>query len=235
MFNDRNEVTFDDPRAVDVVCWYIRQTQGDKKIAVNCGWGQTLSQAMRDGRCLFYMCPDWRTMQIRADIPQVAGKVAVMPLPAWEPGGIRTSTWGGTGLAITKQCKNVDLAWKLAMYLYYDPDQLAPRFAATNILPPLKEAWSRPEFYDPQPFFSNQPIGKLYAELAPTVPAETFNAYSSTALGKLSEAYTNSALYFLDHGEDGLREYVASELKRCADAVRESLARNRFLNPKAGA
>ena len=161
VFNEQGNVIFDDECAVDVVCWYVRQTQGAKKISVSCGWGQTLSQAMNDGRCLFYICPDWRTMQIQADNANLAGKLAVMPLPAWEPGGIRTSTWGGTGLAITKQCKNPALAWKLAMYLYYDPTQLGPRFKATNIIPPLMEAWSRPEINEPRPFFSGQKIGAL--------------------------------------------------------------------------
>ena len=39
-------------------------------------------------------------------------------------------------------------------------------------------------------------------------------------------------IYFDENGENGLREYVTAELKRCADAVRESVARNRFLNPR---
>jgi arabinosaccharide transport system substrate-binding protein len=230
LFNEKEEVTFDDERSVDVVCWYVRQIQGKNRISVTCGWGQTLSRAMIDGRCLFYMCPDWRTMQIQADIPSLAGKLAVMPLPAWEKGGIRTSTWGGTGLAITKQCKNPDLAWKLAMYLYYDADQLGPRFAATNILPPLKEAWSRPEFDQPKPFFSNQKLGRIYSALAPDVPAEVVTAHTSSTTAKLSEAFTNTSLYYQEHGEDGLRDFARSELKRCADRAREIVRRNRFLN-----
>jgi arabinosaccharide transport system substrate-binding protein len=242
LFDRSEQVAFDNEKAADVICWYVRQTHGKDKIAVTCGWGQTLARAMLDGRCLFYMCPDWRTMQIRADIPSLEGKLAVMPLPAWERGGIRTSTWGGCGLAITKSCRNPELAWKLAMYLYYDPTQLGKRFAATNILPPLKEAWNQPEFDEPRPFFSNQRLGRLYAALAPQVPAETYTPYSTQAVGRLSEAYTNTALYYEAHGDAGMPEYALSELKRCAATVRASMARNRFLGiaqttrePQAGA
>jgi arabinosaccharide transport system substrate-binding protein len=117
-FDADGEVTFDSEEAVDVICWYVKQIQGDTRIAFPCGWGQNLSKAMLDGLCLFYICPDWRTAQFEADVPSLSGKLALMPLPAWEPGGRRTTTWGGTGLAITKQCKNPDLAWELAMYLY---------------------------------------------------------------------------------------------------------------------
>jgi arabinosaccharide transport system substrate-binding protein len=235
MFDEKQQVVFDNDRAAEVICWYVRQTHGPSKVGVTCGWGQSLARAMIDGRCLFYMCPDWRTMQIRADIPSLEGKLAVMPLPAREPGGIRTSTWGGCGLAITKSCKNPDLAWKLAMYLYYDAKQLGERFAATNILPPLKESWTRPEFDEPRPFFSNQRLGRLYAELAPQVPAETYTPYTNQAVGRLSEAFTNTALYFDEHGEQGMKEFARNELTRCADLVRASMARNRFLNPRVAA
>ncbi|MGN6724347.1 MAG: ABC transporter substrate-binding protein [Tepidisphaeraceae bacterium] len=230
MFDANGNVIFDSPIAVDTVCWYIEQTQGDNPVGYGCGSGQALSRAMLDGLALFYFCPDWRTRQIQNDVPDLAGKLALMPLPAWEPGGIRTSTWGGTGLAITKQCRRVDLAWKLAMYLYYDAAQVGPRFAQTNILPPLKAAWSYPEFDAKNPFFSGIELGHAYAELAPQVPKDYSTAYITQATSKLSDAYSNAMLYYTVHGEAGLREYTAGELKRCADQVRLLIARNHFLN-----
>ena len=239
VFDERGDVAFDSERAADVVCWYVKAIQGAERIAFPCGWGQNLSKAMIDGLCLFYVCPDWRTMQIQADIPSLRGKLAVMPMPAWTPGGRRTSTWGGTGLAFTKKCRDFELAWKLAMYLYYDADQLAPRFAATNILPPLKSAWARPEFDEPRPFFSGQRLGREYVALADDVPQEPSHAYMTMATGKLSEAYANAVLYHREHGDAGLREYTRAELARCADIVRRTIARNAFLardttNERAG-
>jgi arabinosaccharide transport system substrate-binding protein len=61
LFDAAGNVVFDDPRTLDVVCWYVKQAQGKDRIAFPCGWGQTLSRAMIDGLCLFYVCPDWRT------------------------------------------------------------------------------------------------------------------------------------------------------------------------------
>src|SRR4051812_17553146 len=116
MFDDYGACCFDNDLTAGVVCWYVKQNTGKDRIGFPAGWGQTLSRAMIDGLCLFYVCPDWRTMQITADIPSLSGQLALMPLPAWEAGGRRTSTWGGTGLALTRRCRNPDLAWKLAMY-----------------------------------------------------------------------------------------------------------------------
>jgi arabinosaccharide transport system substrate-binding protein len=229
MFDLNGEVSFDSPEAVDTVAWYVKQTRGQNPVGYGCGNGQSFSKAMLDGLCLFYICPDWRTKQLINDVPSLAGKLALMPLPAWNEGGIRTSTWGGTGLAITKQCKRPDLAWKLAMYLYYDAEQVGPRFGATNILPPLKPAWQYPAFKTPSDFYSGQMLGQEYVSLAEQVPKDYDTAYSSQATAKLSEAFSNAAAYFEQHGEEGMRDYTAAELKRCADQVRRLMDRNIFL------
>lgn len=230
VFDAAGNVIFDSEEAVEVLCWYVRQIRGPVQISTVCGGGQTLSRAMIDGLCLFYICPDWRTRQFEVDIPSLKGKLGIMPMPAWKPGELRTSVWGGTGLAITKACKNQELAWKLAMYLYYDRSQLGQRFEATNIIPPLKSAWNLPEFSRPNPFWDGEPIGKRYAELAPTTPGEQSNPYMTLAVGKLSEAFENTSLYYRDSGDKGLEEYARSELKRCAARVREVMKRNVFMH-----
>jgi arabinosaccharide transport system substrate-binding protein len=229
LFDSAGNVAFDNDAAVDVICWYVKQIQGEHQIAYACGNGQVFDEALLDGLCLFYMCPDWRTRQIENDTPSLSGKMGLIPLPAWEPGGVRTSTWGGTGLAITKQCKNADLAWKLAMYLYYSPTQLAENFSKTNIIPPLKAAWNLPVFDRTSAYWSGIPLGRVYAQLAPQVPQEYDTAYTNTANPKLSEAFGNALIYYAQHGDNGLRAYTAAELKRCADRVRMAMARNKFL------
>lgn len=234
IFNKEGEVIFDSPEAAEVVCWYVRQLSGKSKIAFSAGWGQTLAQCMNDGLVLFYFAPDWRTYSFQQEVPGLAGKLALMPMPAWEKGGRRVSTWGGTGLTITKGCKNFDEAWNLAMRMYYDEKELGLRFKSTNIVPPLKAAWDLPEFKEPRPFYSNQAIGEIFAKLAPDTPADFVTPFSEQAKSKLSEAYANIKLYYETKGEDGLDEYARKELKRCADRVREIIARNAFYAKQEG-
>lgn len=237
MFDEQGQVTFDSEEAVDVIEWYVKAAWnggggGEEKISFPAGWGQNLAKAMQDGLIVFITTPDWRTAQFQMDMPSLAGKLRVMPLPAWEEGGIRTSTWGATGLAITKQAKErgkFDLAWELAMHLYYDAEQLGPRFADTNILPPLKAAWDQPEFEAPHPFFGGQRIGRLYANLAPDVPGDNSSPYLQQATAKLLEAVTRSAAYYEAHGEEGLRDVIRQNLKDAADQVRTRINRNVFL------
>ena len=230
LFDAAGNVVFDSDAALDTICWYVKQTTGRTRIAFPGGQGQLLSKAMIDGLILFYLCPDWRTLQFQNDVPSLSGKLALMPLPAWHEGGIRTSTWGGAGLAFTNKCRNIDLAWKLAMYLYYDPAQLGPEFAETNILPPLKSAWNLPQFHQPSAFFSGVSLGEVYSQLADQVPQEHDTAFNSLAKAKLSEAYGDAVDYYQKNGENGLREYAKARLAFNADFVRKVIARNVFLN-----
>src|SRR5690606_14655176 len=140
LFDEHGNLTFNQPATVDTMLWYARQVEGKDRIAFECGWGQPFYKAMSDGLVLFYIAPDWRTYTTQMDAPALAGKLKVMPLPAWKKGGRRTSVWGGTGLAITKASERQDLAWELAKELYFQPKELGERFAQTNIVPPLKDA-----------------------------------------------------------------------------------------------
>jgi arabinosaccharide transport system substrate-binding protein len=151
-----------------------------------------------------------------------------MPLPAVKPGGRRTSSWGGTMLGITKACPNKDLAWQLAKHLYLNPEELAKRFRDTNILPALKEAWTHEAINEPRPYWSNQPIGKLYAELAGDVPPQYASPYIEFAKGKLSEVVSSCANYYKKNGEAGFAPFAEARLKGAADEVREMMKRNPF-------
>ena len=157
---------------------------------------------------------------------------ALLPLPAGKEGGRRTSVGGGTGLMITKRTKNPDLAWELAKFLYFEPAELGKRFKETNILPVLKDAWERPELSEPNPYYSNLPIGKMYAALAPETPAVYSSPVDNIARNKLYEAFSRSAEYYESHGESGesgLMEKIRDELGQAVIAVRRMADREKTL------
>ena len=228
LFDVDGNLTLDTEGVVDTIVWYIRQCYGPNRIAFGAGWGQTLAKTISDGLVLFYYCPDWRSKQFEMDVPQLEGKLALMSLPAWKPGGRRVSTWGGTGLAITKACKNKELAWAYAKKLYLKREDLADRFMASYILPPVKDAWELPIFQTPIPLYSNQSIGQLYAALAPDIPPNYASPYYELARSKLNEAFMNAAQYYQDQGESGLLVYTKSELQRVSGYVEKVMSHNVF-------
>jgi ABC-type glycerol-3-phosphate transport system substrate-binding protein len=226
LFDAQGKLAFNTDATVATMLWYIAQTRGKNRIAYECGWGQSLMKAMTDGLALFYIAPDWRSYVTQKEVPNLKGKMKLMPLPAWEKGGRRTSVWGGTGLSITKASKRKDLAWELAKTLYLDKQDLARRFADTNILPPFKDAWDMPEFQKPNAFYSNQPLGKMYAALAPSTPPVYATPYYELANGKLNEAFLRSAEYYDKNGTSGLEAYVHAQLDEAERYVQRIMDRN---------
>jgi arabinosaccharide transport system substrate-binding protein len=152
----------------------------------------------------------------------------LMPLPAVKPGGRRTSTWGGTMIGITKQCKNPDLAWKLAMQLYLDKKELGQRFRDTNILPALRSAWKQPEFDEKREYWCGQQVGNLYAALAPQTPAQVISPFIAQGKAKLGEALVDCITYYRANGDSGFEKYARQRLKKSGDELRALIARNPY-------
>jgi arabinosaccharide transport system substrate-binding protein len=228
-FTPTGDVAFATEDNAELIRWYILQTRGPQKIGYEAGWRQALASALQDGLVLFVITPDWRTFQMQDEIPSLKGKMGLIPLPAWTPGGRRTSVWGGTGLIMSKRTKQPDLAWELAKFLYFRREGLGERFRNTNILPALKDAWTLPEIEQPNPYWSNVPIGKLYAALAPETPPLYSSPIDQIGRLKVDQAYNRSAAYYSKHGEKGLMEVIRAELTNSAQEVRTLAAREHKL------
>ncbi|MBC8133004.1 MAG: extracellular solute-binding protein [Deltaproteobacteria bacterium] len=230
IFGSDGRIAFNSPAVAETFLWYVRQTQGPKRIAWDSGTGQSQMKAASDGLVIFHFMPDWRSYVFQTDLPSLAGKMALMPMPAWRPGGRRTSVWGGTGLVMMKQTKQPKLAWELAKFLYFDGSELGKRFAATNIIPPVMDAWDLPEFKKQNPYYSNQAVGSSYAALARETPPVYSSAVDELAQNKLGEAYSRVVEHYKSQGEAGLPERIREELTRAADYVQRVQARNARLS-----
>lgn len=227
-FSPDGQCIFDDEIAVQTMLWYVPLVAGSHPIAASVGSGPILNQAVQDGYFLSLIAPDWRTKTIEKDMPGVSGKMALMPLPAVRRGTRPTSTWGGTMLGITRKSPHVDLAWDLACHLYLSKPDLGQRFRDNNILPALREAWHEPAYSERRPFWSNQPIGTLYARLAPQVPFQYSSPFIADAKDKLGQSLVACIAYYKQHGEQGFEPFVRRQLKTDADSVRALMARNPF-------
>jgi len=227
-FDQDGKLIIDNEIAIETVKWYIPLVAGPKRISSDPGWGQPFAQAFEDGYILSAICPDWRSKSIEKDITRLSGKMALMKLPAFEPGGRRTSTWGGTMVGITKHCKDKELAFKLARHLYLDTEELAKNFREINILPPLKDAWQHEAFNEPREYWSGQPLGKLYTELAPSVPAQYTHPYIQLAKSKLGGVVSTCAAYYRRNGDEGFDAFVRRRLKEAAREIRKFSNRNPF-------
>jgi len=219
-FDAQGRVTFDSPLGVDTLAFLrdlIKQDHVVFRQPIN--WGPDMYGPMKEDRLLCAFTPDWFVGLIKKNAPELAGKWRGMPLPAWERGGRRTTTHGGTMIGLTRQAEQPDLAWELLKFYYFDRDALVTRYATTRIIPPLRAAWSGPVFSEPDPYTGGQRLGRLFVSLADDVPPvhqNKFYAEANTLLGPAVYAVFNQ-------GADPARE-----LKRVADELRRKQAKDRF-------
>ncbi|HUT35015.1 MAG TPA: extracellular solute-binding protein [Planctomycetota bacterium] len=228
LFDADGKLVMDGELALDTLKWYTRLVAGPQKIGNDIGGRDVFTQAVERGYFLSFICPDWRSKGTETHVASMKGKMALMPLPAFAKGGRRTSTWGGTMLGITKKCRDKKLAFELATHLYLNAEDLAGRFRDLNILPPLKDAWKLPQFDEPRPYWSDQRIGRLYADLADQVPPQYTSPFITLAKNKMGEVVSACAAYYNTNGETGFDDYAKARLKDAADYVRLQMTRNPF-------
>jgi cellobiose transport system substrate-binding protein len=105
-------------------------------------------------------CPAWMQGHIKNTAPGTSGKWDVAAIPG---GG---GNWGGSFLAIPKQGKNVDAAYKFLEWLVA-PEQQIEIFNKVGNLPSQPALYEDPAIKDfKNPFFNNAPVGQIFSAAA---------------------------------------------------------------------
>ncbi|MFO0376257.1 MAG: ABC transporter substrate-binding protein [bacterium] len=193
-----------------------------------------------EGYVVSALMPDWMCNIWRNESPQLAGKVKLMPLPAWPkplPSQRRTSVWGGTMLGIARTAKDVDAMYEVAKRLYLSDDLARTLYTVGDIITPVRDHWSDPIFDKPDPFFSGQPKGRMYIDLAGDVPARSSSPYYILAQARVQDAL----LSLKDHAErrlpvtvEDLLPEARQLLENAQRAVLVQMRRNTFVDLPAG-
>lgn len=189
-----------------------------------------------DGYVVCGLMPDWMGDVWKHEIPQLEGKMKLMPLPAWEKGGRRTSVWGGTMIGIPKTAvkspEDFEQLWTIAKELYISPTMARKLYEAGGIITPVRSFWSDPIFDRPSAYFSGQPHGRMYINLAPDVPPRPSSAYNNFAKDRVLDAFVK---LFDGAEKDGQTDVASLEvkarvyLKEAEASVREQIERNVFM------
>jgi arabinosaccharide transport system substrate-binding protein len=237
LFDAKERPVLDSEINARVLSRLVRWSSGPDRFVVEAPDFSAAGHKLRlDGVVVAQMMPDWLAGVWKQDLPGLAGKVKLMPLPAWERGGRRTSVSGGTMLGIPKTAPDFEAHWAFAKHLYLSED-LAERFyRASNIVPPVKRAWSLAIFDEPDPYFSGQPAGRLFLDQAAHVPHRTSSPFNPFAMARLGDALLRLIAYAERTGtyEPAALEPEARRLLAFAqDQVRQQIERNVFLRDAA--
>jgi arabinosaccharide transport system substrate-binding protein len=232
-FDHQERLVLNSETNARVLATVVSWTTGPNRIAINAPEFDAAGNKMRlDGTVLFSFMPDWLTGPWRQDLPQLAGKVKLMPLPAWEKGGRRTTVRGGTMLGIPKRAQDFSSAWRYAKHLYLSKELARALFHTTGIITPVKRHWDDPIYDEPSAYFSGQRPGRLYIAAAPEVPPRTSSPYNDLARTKLGDGALALKAYAQRVNKYTVAELLPEARRQLAQAeaiIHEQMQRNVFL------
>lgn len=214
LFNDAGEITVDSPESVRVLT--LLKTMNDEGLIKNVrGWDGRVTSA-KDGDSAVTTEAVWWIGTLQGDAPEHAGKYGVLPLPAFDAGGSRTSNNGGSGLAVPAQAKNPQLAAAFVDFVLADADNQASMMKEEGLFPAYLPALEDAQFSEPVEYFGGQPVYETFAELTGKIPAIAFTSDSAEATDIVANAVTAAVL----NGAD-----PATVLKDAAEQLATSTGR----------
>ncbi len=183
------------------------------------------------GYVLSWLVPDWRSKHNELYAGELAGKLKLMPLPAWEPGGRRTSCWGGTMLGFPKSSPTFAENWEFAKRLYLSRELAVRSWREFGVVTPMVEFWDDPVYDEPSAYYSGQPAGRLFLQQAPAVPLRSSSPYYNMAVREVGSAL--AAVVRASNARGGLSAAELEPLTRAAldraqGVVERQMRRNRF-------
>ena len=211
-FDAEGNVIVDDPANIAVLEWYVSLLESG--VAIAPGDTQSTYGLMAEGKIAAALGADWYGGFIKNNVADTAGKWRAAPIPAFEAGGARTSTHGGTAYSITRQSEHPEEAWKFVEFALFNEDNKIFEWEVNNLLPPILSHLENEALQAPDPFFDNQSLGALFLELAPEVPHQSRGPWFNEA-----NALVSNAVFQAVSGE----KTAEQALKDAADDLRRQI------------
>ncbi|KUN83104.1 sugar-binding protein [Streptomyces bungoensis] len=143
--------------------------------------------ALRKGSVATVACPAWMAGQISTNSGDAyKGKWDISRAP-----GSTAANWGGSFLAVPKGGKHVKEATDLVKWLTA-PEQQAAVFKAIGVFPSNKGAYELADVKNAKlPYFSDAPIGQIYADEAKSIPETVLGPKDATIKDSISNQINN--------------------------------------------
>ncbi|RSM97153.1 ABC transporter substrate-binding protein [Nonomuraea sp. WAC 01424] len=168
MFVD-GKIAVNTPAAVKALT--LIKTLNEKGLLQNeKGWDGRVT-ATKEGKAAVAPTAVWWTGTLTSEMPELKGKFGVIPLPAFEAGGVRTSANGGSMLAVTGQTKNQQAAWAFVEFVTANKDSQLSMMKQESLFPAYLPALADPYFSEPVEYFGGQPVNKIFADQVRDIPA----------------------------------------------------------------
>ncbi len=99
---------------------------------------------MNDGGAASIWMPMWYMGRFTDYMPDLSGKILILPMPKWTSDGMRSAGMGGTGTSVTNQAKDIDLAKDFLMFAKGSEEGNLKIWEDLGFDPPRWDVWDNP-------------------------------------------------------------------------------------------
>jgi len=236
-FDAQDRPIFANERNAETLARIIPWMTGPERTTVNVPISAAGHKQMLDGLSIGYVTPNFLLGTWKVENPKLAGKIKLMPLPAFEPGGRRTSMHGGSMVGINKRSDYIEECWEILQSLLFSAELAEQSWRQANLLSPMKTLWNEPFYHEPDPFCGGQPVGTLYIEAAPDMPFAASSPYAGMTQGYLANAAMALRSYAEKHeiyDPAALKPEALRLLQQQQARLEKLISRNVFLEEHNG-
>ena len=234
LFDADDRPVLNSPLNVRVLARMADWGTGEDRVTGDLDFSSGAGNRLRaEGYVLSWLVPDWRAHHTRLYIGSLAGKLKLMPLPAWEEEGRRTTALGGTMLGIPRTSRHIEESWEFAKRLYLSPELAVRSWREFGVLTPVKAFWDHPLYSEPDPYFSGQSSGRLFIDQAPDVPVRSSSPYRRLASQELANAFNALIRFARRTGTEDpevLEQEAADLLEEAQNNILRQMRRNVFID-----
>jgi len=201
IFDEEGRIAINSPQVRDVIDLLRRFLESGVTANVQ-SFSHAFYAAIRSDMVATFPLAAWFGGTIKDYAPDMAGQWGVFRLPAQKPGGLRTSNLGGSVLVIPDQCTQKEAAWAFIEYTLCTPEAQIEQYRNFDLFPGLLSTHQDPFFDEPDPYFSNQPVRRLFSQDIFQIPTlnytmdwfeavryvtQALSKWSSTGMGPTDE------------------------------------------------
>ncbi|WP_186580158.1 ABC transporter substrate-binding protein [Aquibacillus kalidii] len=171
-----------------------------------------------EGKSASILAPLWYMGRFLDNMPDLKGKIAIRPMPAWEEGGKRSAGMGGTGTVVTNQSENTELAKEFLAYAKLSEEGNIKLWTELGFDPPRWDTWESEEvradnkYYD----YFGEGIFDMLLEIKDDINPLNFTENTPDII---SEYHTNVTQTTIRNQSQSPEE----ALKQAADVVRDQM------------
>jgi len=201
LFDEEGNPSFANERNARTLATLTTWITGPGRVATDVALHTSTGHKQRlDGFVVGTVITNWMFAVWKRENPQIGGKIKFMPIPAFEPGGRRTSTAGSTMISINKRSPHIDASWEMAKTLYTSLGAAEYLYRVAGMITPYKTHWEAPFYHEPDPFCGGQRTGTLFIEQIPNIPLSAVSPYQNLAYAELVRVMIALRAYAEKHG-----------------------------------